>query len=518
MGVIGLVLKNGLGLTRYLPAQKGDTGLLQVRELQRLLQKAANTEFGKEYRFNEILKQADIVAAFRQRVPVHSYEDMSRWWQLCLQGESSVTWPGKVAHFALSSGTSEGASKYIPVTRSMLAAIQRASIRQMLSLAKCDLPRSFFEKDIMMLGGSTSLDYNGIHYAGDLSGITTGNLPIWFQPFYKPGKRISANRNWQEKLDAITEQAHKWDVAAVVGVPSWIQLLMERIISHYKVETIHDVWPNLMVFTHGGVSFDPYKRSFEKLLGKPLIYLETYLASEGFIAYQAEPGAGGMRMLLRNRIFYEFIPFNNNNFDSTGNLEKNPEALTWADAEEGKDYALIMSTCAGAWRYLIGDVIRIISKEKQEIRIIGRTKQFLSLAGEHLSVENMNKGIELTAAQMNIHVTEFTVAGVPENSGFAHHWFIGTNDKDTDPHKLTEHLDSTLATLNDDYRVVRQNTLKRITVTIVSPDRFRQWLKKNGKEGAQIKFPRVLKEAQFRDWREFLSESADSAGAAGASL
>lgn len=500
-------MKGGLELTKKVPVlKKVDAFESQQKVLLRLLRKAQFTDFGQEYNFDKILHSKDKVAAFQDNVPVFNYESIfDKWWNMTLQGERNVCWPGKVQYFALSSGTSSGSSKYIPVTSSMLKAIQRASVKQILSLAHCNLPESFYEKGIMMLGGSTSLDYNGIYFAGDLSGITTGNIPFWFQPFYKPGKAISKTKNWQEKLDLITQQAHKWDVGAIVGVPSWFQLLMERIIEHHKADNIHDIWPNLMVFTHGGVAFDPYKKSFEKLLGKPLTYLETYLASEGFIAYQAHPEAEGMRMLTRNGIFFEFIPFNETNIDNDGNILPNADVLTFKDVKEGQDYVLLMSTCAGAWRYMIGDVIRFTSVEKREIRITGRTKHFLSLCGEHLSVENMNKAIEMVSEDMDIQVKEFTVAGVPHDKLFAHHWYIAA-DNEIDKEVFKHKLDFYLKELNDDYRVERNHALKDIFVDFVPNNLFLGWLKEQGKEGAQIKFPRVLKKEQLQSWRSFLNK------------
>lgn len=504
MGAIGIVIKNSLELTRFIPASKGEAESVQRKELLKLLRKAELTAFGQRYNFSGILEQENFVQAFQKNVPIHTYDKMSKWWQRSLSGETNVTWPGKMEYFALSSGTTQASTKHIPVTKDMLKAIQRASIKQIMSLAHCNLPRSFFEKkDILMLGGSTHLDFNGIYYAGDLSGITTGNLPFWFQPFYKPGKKISATKNWQQKLDTITRQAHQWDVVAVVGVPSWIQLLFERIIAHYQVKNIHEVWPNLKVFTHGGVSFEPYRRSFESLLGKPLIYLETYLASEGFIAYQARPENAGMRMLLRNGIFYEFIPFDDQNFTPNGDLRENVQALTYGQVEENRDYALLLSTCAGAWRYLIGDVIHIVNKEKQELRIIGRTRHYLSLTGEHLSVGNMNRAIELVSEDLNIKIKEFAVAGIPFENVFAHHWFIAA-DGEVDRETLKVKLDEVLKELNDDYRVERNFALREVIVDLIPLPLFIDWLRRQGKEGAQVKFPRVFREDQYKDWISFL--------------
>ena len=507
MSSIGIIIKNSLSLTTKLPAKRKDAWAVQQKMLGRLISRAEYTSFGIEHHFSKILRSHDRVEAFQNEVPIHTYEEMFKdWWRYSLEGEDSVCWPGKVEYFALSSGTSSGTSKYIPVTRAMLRAIQKSSVKQILSLGHCNLPPEFYDKNILMLGGSTSLDYNGIYFAGDLSGITTGNLPFWFRPFYKPGKEISKTKNWQDKLDFITKEAHKWDVGAIVGVPSWFQLLMERIIEHHKVKNIHEIWPNLAVFTHGGVAFDPYRKSFEALLGKPLVYMETYLASEGFIAYQAHPDAEGMRLHIRNGIFYEFIPFIDANVDVDGNVLPGAKAITINEVEEGVDYVLLLSTVAGAWRYIIGDVIRFTSVPNYEVKIMGRTKHYLSLCGEHLSVENMNKAIEMISDEFNVHIKEFTVAGVPYDNMFAHHWFISVEGQ-IDEVKLREKLDFYIKELNDDYRVERQHALKTVLVDIVPNEYFLGWLKELGKEGAQIKFPRVLKKEQISSWKSYLENN-----------
>ena len=290
----------------------------------------------------------------------------------------------------------------------------------------------------------------------------------------------------------------------IVGVPAWIQILMERIIDFYQVETIHDIWPNLMVYTHGGVAFEPYRSGFEKLLAHPITYIETDLASEGFIAFQARPNRRSMRMVLNNGIFFEFVPFNASNFNADGDLVENPQTLMIDEVEEGKDYALLLSTCAGAWRYLIGDVIRFVSKAESEIVITGRTKHFLSLCGEHLSVDNMNRAVELVSKDLNITIREFTVAGIPYGTMFAHQWYVGTDDE-VDPDRLRDRLDQRLQELNDDYRVERIAALKEVLVKVLPSEAFYRWMKLKGKEGGQNKFPRVLKEALREDWEHFVS-------------
>ena len=238
--------------------------------------------------------------------------------------------------------------------------------------------------------------------------------------FINPGRKLpkpgTGTGSWKKSWN----RRPGWDIGFIVGVPAWIQMCLEKIIERYNLKNIHEIWPNLGFFVHGGVSFEPYKIGFEKLLGKPITYIETYLASEGFIAYQDRQDERGMRLVTSQHLFFEFVPFDSNNFDSDGNLVKNPETLEIHQVEEGRDYALLISTAAGAWRYLIGDTIRFTDKEKSEIIITGRTKHYLSLVGEHLSVDNMNQAIQFVSEDLNISIPEFTVAGVPHGLFFAH--------------------------------------------------------------------------------------------------
>jgi len=509
MPIVGSIIKGALELRSRMPDKKRVIKrpfIEQNKILKKLLRKAQYTSFGEYYRFEEILASSNKINEFKKRVPVFDYTKMHyNWWYRTLSGEQYVSWPGRVKYFALSSGTSGSSSKYIPLTTDMLKAIKKTSVRQLVSLVKYDLPREFFEKGILMLGGSTHLNFNGTYYEGDLSGITTGNLPFWFQHYYKPGKRISKERDWSAKLEEIVNKATEWDIGAIVGVPAWMQILLEKIIDRYKLKHIHEIWPNLTIFCHGGVSFTPYIKTFEKLLGKPLIYIETYLASEGFFAYQNRPNTNSMKLVFDNGIFYEFIPYNKTNFDTEGNLIENPETLTVNEIKENEDYALLVSTVAGAWRFLIGDVIRFTSKEELELQIVGRTKHYLSVCGEHLSVENMDRAIEMLENKFNIGVKEYTVAGIPYGTMFAHKWWIGTDDN-IDVKLAAQKIDEYLKVLNDDYRVERIAAIKNVEAIIVKPINFYNYLKMNGKEGGQFKFPRVLKGQNINEWESYVEK------------
>lgn len=522
MPIIGTLLQKGIKLSKSIEQETTPPFILQKRELRKLIKKAEDTQFGRKYRFDLLLEYFGLVAKIRKigerefyeqwknTVPIHNYNKIfNEWWYKCLNGEPDVTWPGLVRYFALSSGTSEASSKHIPITKDMIKSIKKTSLRQIMALKNYNLPPSLYSKGILMLGGSTTLNSKGHYYEGDLSGISASKIPFWFQTFYKPGKKIAKERDWNQKLEEITKRAKDWDIGYIVGVPSWIQILLEKIISYYNIQNIHQIWPNLSIFCHGGVSFEPYRESFQKLLGKPIQYIETYLASEGFIAFQVRPERKSMRLILNNGIFYEFIPFTEKNFDSDGELLPNPETYIIDEIEENKDYALLLSTCAGTWRYLIGDVIRFVDKKNNEIIITGRTKHFLSLCGEHLSVDNMNKAVSEVGRALNININEFTVYGIPCGSLFGHEWFLGIEGLVYNPEEVAHLLDLNLQKLNDDYATERLHALKTVVVNILPVSVFYNWMKLKGKEGGQNKFPRVMRKAQFEEWKKYVEQIPD---------
>jgi GH3 auxin-responsive promoter len=475
----------------------------QIRVLKRLLKKARYTEFGQQFRFDDILLNRHPARKFQQLVPTFDYTKIHKdWWHRTLDGVPDVCWPGKIKYFALSSGTSESASKYIPVTNDLMRGNRLVMIKQLLSLRTYDVHWKNVGRGFLMLGGSTDLQKGPGYYAGDLSGITAKKAPFWFSPFYKPGKHIAKEKDWNKKLEQIVEEAPNWDIGFLTGVPAWIQMCMELIIERYKLKNIHEIWPNLQFFAHGGVAFEPYKKGFEKLLAHPLIYIETYLASEGYIAYQDRQHCEGMRLVTNEHIFFEFVPFDDKNFDHDGNLVENPESLLIHEVEEHKDYAILISTSAGAWRYLIGDTIRFVNIERSEIIITGRTKHFLSLVGEHLSVDNMNKAIQLASEEMNCVIPEYTVCGVPFDSFFAHHWYVACDDH-INTEELRVKIDQKLKELNDDYAVERKSALKEIILDVLPEKTFMDFMTYKGKVGGQHKFPRVLKGKLLEDWQNF---------------
>lgn len=511
MAFIGSILQKAVKLNKTLSKRKYYDAELQHRTLKNLLLMAEHTDFGEHYNFKEILKSRYFRQDFRDAVPIFDYNKMyEEWWYRSVNDEENVSWPGKVKYFALTSGTSESSSKRIPITNEMIQAINKTSLRQTNTLGDLKLPAKFYEKSVLMVGGCANLTPIGQHFEGDLSGILASRLPSWFHNFYKPGKRIAQIKDWETKLDEMTKNAHKWDIGIVAGVPAWVQLLMERVIKHNNVDNIHDVWPNLRIYFHGGVSFTPYRDSFKKLLGREIHFLETYLASEGFLAFETGDSRFTMQLVLDNGIFFEFIPFNEKNFDENGNVRPDAQTLFIDEVEEGRDYAILISTCAGTWRYLIGDVIRFTSLEDFEIIISGRTKHFLSLCGEHLSVDNMNKAIRIVSDKFDIDINEFTVHGEKDGSLFAHRWYIGVEDSarfEGQQDAIKSELDEALKSLNDDYITERKHALKEIYVEILPLQTFYGFMKSKGKQGGQNKFPRVLKGAILEDWKKFINSN-----------
>jgi hypothetical protein len=502
--IIDIKLPRAIAAALRIPPN--DSRRQQLRVLKKLLTKARFTAFGQQYRFDDILFSRNPAKTFQELVPVHDYNKIyNEWWKKTLEGVSDVAWPGKIKYYALSSGTSESASKYIPVTREMLRSNTINYIKQLFTLfAYEDLNRKAITKGFLMLGGATDLKKGKAGwYAGDLSGILAKKRPFWFQTFYKPGGRIAAISDWNQKLHEIVENAKNWDIGYIVGVPAWCQMCMEMVIEHYKLKNIHEIWPNLGFFVHGGVAFEPYKKGFEKLLGKPIVYIENYLSSEGFIAYKTREHARGMQLILDNNIFFEFVPFDDKNFDSEGNISPNPDTKLIYEVEEGKEYALLMSTNSGSWRYIIGDTVKFVDLEKSELVITGRTKHFLSLTGEHLSVENMNKAIEMVSEEFNICIPEYTVVGFPYENLFAHKWYLACNDP-VDSNLLKNRIDEYLQDLNDDYAVERESALKEIFLEKLPEEKFMQFMEQKGKLGSQHKFPRVMKGKMLEDWNRFL--------------
>jgi hypothetical protein len=478
--------------------------LLQKKTLSKLIRKSLLTEISFEYNFDKMIKPISGISIreFQQNVPISTYDQFHELWiKRLLSGEDNVTWPGKIKHFALSSGTTGSPSKRIPVSNQMIRSFQLSSLGQFNVLFKENLPLSFYKCQILTIGGSTKLNKVDEHFEGDLSGILRKHTPLIARNVALPGQHITEIKDFQEKLAVIIQEAPKWDVGVVAGIPTWCVKVMEEIVAHYQVKSIQDIWPNFKVYVHGGVYLDPYRKRLENLSKSPLILLDTYLASEGYFAYQDSTASSGMKLLLNRGIFFEFVPFNKDYFDSHGDLIDRFNALTIDEIEENKDYALVISTNSGLWRYILGDLVRFVDKKEMKIIISGRIKQTLNLCGEHLTLDNLNQAVKETCENVNLPHADYTIISNQEDQ--VHQWYM-EEQEGIEPSKLIELIDRKICSLNDDYTYVRKHALNSPTLTYLPKGSFYNYMKSLNKLGAQNKMPRVLNKQQAGQWLEFI--------------
>ncbi len=502
MAVLGKMIKGFLDLRDKLTPET-DPLEAQHKMLVHLLEKAADTDFGRHYRFSELLESENIEKDFANRIPYFDYHKMDlEWWQKLHEGESDITWPGKPDYFALSSGTTGKTSKRIPVTDDMIGAIRNTGIKQVYALSNFDLSPDFFEKGILMLGSSTDLEQVEDHEEGEISGISASNIPGWFRGFYKPGEEIAKIDDWDERVKKIAQQAPTWDIGALSGIPSWIELMLQEVIAVHKLNNIHEIWPNLQVYTSGGVAFGPYEKSFNALLGKPITVIDTYLASEGFIAFQSRPETSAMKLVTDGGIYFEFVPFKPEYIKPDGSLTENAPSLTLSQVQPEQDYVLIISTVSGAWRYIIGDTIAFTDVEKAEIKITGRTKFFLNTVGSQLSVNKMDDAVQHLEEYFSMKIPEYTICAKRIDGEFYHCWYLGTEDQ-KDNSGLAEELDRFLKEANKNYAVARSKALKGVKVRTVPPAIFYEWNGDQKKKGGQVKMEKVMDTEKFEEWEDF---------------
>lgn len=502
MAVFGELIRKAIDVYGFVTSEP-DPVEAQREVLKNLLTKARLTAFGKKHRFSELLNSNDMIAAFQQEVPIHDYDKLySDWWHYLLEGHQNVTWPGGQSYFALSSGTTS-TSKSIPVTDDMLDSIRKSGIQQVMSLKNFDLPSDFFEKQILMLGSSVSLIEKDDHQEGEISGISAANIPAWFRTYYKPGVDIASISDWDEKVRQIAIEAPKWDIGSLSGIPSWVEMMLKEVIAYNKLNTIHDIWPNLQVYTTGGVAFEPYRKSLETLLARPLIYIDTYLTSEGYLATQKRPDTASMALIIDNGIFFEFVPFVDENMDEEGRVKQDATVLSLEQAEENTDYVLLISTVSGTWRYMIGDTVMITDKSRSEIKITGRTKHFLNVVGEQLSVHQMNNAMQAMQKQFDMEIKEFVVSAIRKDGEYINKWYIGSN-KVVDSLAMAASLDSELSNTNKNYKVARSKSLKGVEAEVIPVEHFYRWSEDFKKLGGQVKIPRVMKEDDFLEFEQYI--------------
>lgn len=505
--MVGQIVDKAFRVANLLKRPLKDPLFTQREVLSQLMIKSQHTAFGIHHRFSSILYGDNLIDDFRNSVPIFDYDKIfDEWWHRLLECEPNVTWPGRVRNFALSSGTSGSASKYIPVTRDMQRSMRKAGLRLFMNMPNFNIDSSMFAKAMLMIGGSATLTEKYDYKMGDLSGINGASPPFWIRSYYKPGTEIARIKDWNERTKVIVENAPKWDVGYLTGIPSWVQMTIKAIIEHYKLDSIHDLWPNLSVFVTGGVNYQPYDAGFQELYSRKVITLDSYLASEGFIGFQSRKETSAMRLILDNGIFMEFVPFNESNFDDDGNILPSAQSLLIHEVDTYTDYALIISTNSGAWRYVIGDLIRFSDVKQQEIQIVGRTKHFLSICGEHLSVDNMTTGVLQVQKELNVAINEFTVSAIELGTSFGHKWYLAADEK-LDKVKTRHILDAKLAEINDDYATERNaGVLKEPLIELIPTQWFYDYMERQGKLTGQTKFPRVIKNQAWNNWEDYIRE------------
>lgn len=505
MAVVGALLKETTKVGyKYSLKKKQRLNTNQDQILFQLLQKCEKTSFGKAHKFDEVLSSKFPIDRFKQNIPLVNYDTFYPWIERMINQEKHVCAPGRINYFALSSGTTKGSSKRIPVSDKMIRQFQKTTFEQLLNLHELNLPTEFYSTQALTIGGSTKLSGCEGYWEGDLSGILQKHKSFVFRPFAKPGTRITQMKNWNEKLEALVQKAPSWDIGVIAGVPSWILILLKTIIERYHLNTIHDIWPNFKLYLHGGVFLDSYEEKINALCGQPIHFMNTYLASEGYFAYQKNPLDNGMRLLDSHGIYYEFIE--ERYFDqlttADNNLTQIP-SLALNEVEPHQSYALVISTISGLWRYVIGDVVRFTDVHKKEIQLTGRISHYISMVGEHLSVENLTTALKKTCQQFQINCEEFCV--VPGKNKDRHYWYLGTT-KITDSRHFEVVLNEELELLNDDYRALRKHIIRCPKVKFLPLAKFYEFMEYKGKTGGQHKFPRVMSVEQATEWERFLNQ------------
>jgi hypothetical protein len=469
--------------------------------LQNLVTAAQYTDFGKKYHFSTLFSIRD----FKHRVPLHEYDDLSPYIKRMMQGEENVLWNTPVSWFAKSSGTTSDKSKFIPVSEESLQENHFQASKDVLTIYYRNFPSSdLLTGKGLVIGGSHQISRMNeeIQY-GDLSAVLMQNSPFWGQWLRTPELSIALLDAWEEKLERLAQSTAAENVTSLAGVPTWTLLLLKRILEITGKKVIAEVWPNLELYIHGGVSFVPYRNAFEQLIGKPINYLEIYNASEGFFAAQDIPGNEGMLLYTGHGIFYEFMPV-----EEYGN--ESPRTIGLADVELNRNYAPVISTNGGLWRYLVGDTIQFTSLNPFRIRISGRLKHFMNAFGEEVMVENADHAISMAARETSSVVRDYTAAPVfyRDQGVGAHEWLIEFDRQPADINIFANLLDKALKELNSDYEAKRQKdiALRPPVVRMLPAETFNNWLRSKGKMGGQHKVPRLSNDRKILEEIKKFSE------------
>ena len=455
---------------------------VQNEVLISLLKNAKNTEFGIKYNFNSI----NNYSSFSKNIPLTDYESFFKYIERSIKGESNIFWNSPIKWYAQSSGTTNSKSKFIPVSKESLEECHYKAGKDVLCLyVNNNEDSNLFSGKSLRLGGSKKLYENNNYYFGDLSAILIDNLPLWAELLSAPSNEISLMDKWDEKIKAIINSTLNENITSLAGVPSWMLILLNKILEDRNERTIKDIWKNLEVYFHGGVNFNPYINQFKSVLGEDVRFYETYNASEGFFAIQDRNGSDDMLLMLDYGIYFEFEILN----------KLNHEIINLSKVKLDTNYAIIISTNAGLWRYKIGDTVKFTSLNPFRIKITGRTKSFINAFGEELIIENAENALNKTLSKHKSRIVEYTVAPSfisKKNSGY-HQWLIEFEKKPLNISKFCEDLDSNLQELNSDYKSKRFKdiTMKRLEIIIAKEKLFFDWLRLKNKLGGQNKIPRL---------------------------
>lgn len=468
---------------------------VQQEMLFKLIAKSKDTEWGQNHAFNEIHS----VEEFQENVPLQTYEDIKPFVDRLRDGEQNVLWPGEIKWFAKSSGTTNDKSKYIPVTKEALEDCHFRGGKDVMAIYTDHNPATkIYSGKGLTLGGSHKINnFSNQSLYGDLSAILIENLPWWVDIIRTPKSEIALLDKWEEKLEKITETTIRENVTNIAGVPSWNLVLIKHILNITGKNNLLDVWPNLELFTHGGVSFAPYREQFKNIIpSEKMNYMEAYNASEGFFAIQNDPLHDDMLLMLDYGIFYEFIPMDEFH-------KEYPKAVTIEKVIPGINYAIVISTNAGLWRYIIGDTVVFTSTFPHKIKISGRTRHYINAFGEELIIDNAEKALQIACDKTHSLIREFTAGPVfmSENSNGAHEWLIEFEREPENLDYFTTLLDNAICSTNSDYEAKRYKniTLRMPIVRKLKKDVFFTWMKEKGKLGGQNKVPRLANDRKYID-------------------
>lgn len=468
-------------------------GEIQSRVMRRLVQQAANTEWGKKYDYKSILDYN----TFRERLPIQTYEEIKPYVERLREGEQNLIWPSEIRWFAKSSGTTNDKSKFLPVSKESLQDIHYKGGKDVVTLYFRINPESrFFSGKGLILGGSHSPNLNSNHsLVGDLSAILIQNVHPLVNLVRVPSKQIALMDEWESKIEAIANSTINTNVTNLSGVPSWMLVLIKRILEKTGKNSLEEVWPNLEVFFHGGVAFTPYREQYKQVIhSSKMHYMETYNASEGYFGTQNDLSDPSMLLMIDYGIFYEFIPL-----EEVG--QENPKAYCLEEVELDKNYAMVISTSSGLWRYMIGDTVKFTSKNPYKFVITGRTKHFINAFGEELIVDNAEKGLAKACAATGAQVSEYSAAPVfmDANAKCRHQWLIEFAQMPDSLENFAAILDATLKEVNSDYEAKRWKdiALQPLEVIPARKGLFHEWLAQKGKLGGQHKIPRLSNTREY---------------------